>query len=158
MERTGNTVGEILRKAREQKGLSVAQVHSGTKISPEVIRALEENDLASFASEIYLKGFLRNYATHLGIDGNRLWGMVKGGPGDSSEGGGDAYWDIERTVHEEKLRSPQIFVRFVLPALLILIAVLALLLARENRKVKRLTTDANTQQVNDGVIPNAGDV
>ena len=76
MEHSGNTVGEILRKTREQKGYSIAEVHSATKMSPEVIRALEDDDLDSFAGEIYLKGFLRNYAAHLGLDGNRLWGLA----------------------------------------------------------------------------------
>jgi len=161
MEKTADTVGEILRKAREAKGQSIAQVHSATKISPEAIRALEENDITSFASEIYLKGFLRNYAAHLGLDGNRLWGMIaQRGGGDAESAGAPeaAYWDIEENLREEKLTSPRIFRRFVLPALIILIVVLALLLVRENRKVKKLSTSANTHQVQDGVIPHAGNV
>ena len=159
MEHSGNTVGEILRKTREQKGYSIAQVHSATKMSPEVIRALEDDDLDSFAGEIYLKGFLRNYAAHLGLDGNRLWGMMKGRPGDMSPSGGDdAYWEIEESLRVEKLRSPQIFRRFVLPALLIVIVVLTVLLVRETRKVKRLTTSVQTHHTQDGVIPRAREV
>ena len=79
--------------------------------------------------------------------------------GPAAESGTEtAYWDIENSLHEEKLTSPRIFRRFVLPALIILVVVLALLLVRENRKVKELSTGANTHQVHDGVIPHAGNV
>ena len=60
-------------------------------------------------------------------------------------------WDIEETVREERLQSPHIFRRFILPLLLILIVLLIFLFAKERSKVKRLTTP-NTQ----GYLEQAG--
>jgi cytoskeletal protein RodZ len=157
MQKTGSTVGELLREARTKKGLTIKQVNEVTKMSPEVIRALEEDDHSSFASDTYLKGFLKTYATHLGLDANRLWGMISRREGEAADPGG-TFWDIEETIREEKLKSPRIFRRFVLPVLIIVIVVLALLLIREHRKVRSLTTSENGHYVADGVITIAGDL
>lgn len=132
-----NTVGEILRRAREAKKLTLEQVHRETKISPEVIESLEQDDHSSFAGETYLKGFLRNYASFLGLEPDPLWAMVSRKTS-TADGGGAAYWDTEESVHEERLKSPHIFKRFVLPAMIVVIVVLSILLIRERRKVEAM--------------------
>jgi cytoskeletal protein RodZ len=142
----GRTIGETLRAAREKKGLSIDKAHDTTKISPEVIRALEQDDHGSFASETYLKGFLRNYASFLGLDGNMLWKSFKSDDSDSTEGA-SAVWDDETALKEEKLKSPHIFRKYVVPCLVIVIIVLATLLVIQNRKVKNMTTGANSHNV-----------
>ena len=151
-----NTVGEMLRKAREAKGFTVEQVHRETKISAEVIESLEQDDYASFASETYLKGFLRSYATFLGLEPDPLWGRVsrKGAAPDA----GGAFWDTEESVHEERLKSPHIFKRYVLPAMIIAIVVLTILLIREHRKVESLSTPVGVDRATDEVMEIAADV
>lgn len=66
------TIGEILRKAREEKGVSLAEVENETKIRRKYIAALESNDFDVLPGKIYVKGFLRNYARYLGLEGEAL--------------------------------------------------------------------------------------
>lgn len=151
-----NTVGEMLRKAREAKKLTVEQVHRETKISVEVIESLEQDDYGSFASETYLKGFLRNYGSFLGLEPNALWAMIsrKSAPSES----GAAYWDTEESVREERLSSPRIFKRFILPVMIVIIIVLALLLIREHRKVESLTSGVSAHNASGEVMTVAADL
>lgn len=64
--------GEILRKAREEKGLDYAAISKETSISRDYLKGLEEEDTAVFPGEPYLVGFLRNYAEYLGVDHTKL--------------------------------------------------------------------------------------
>lgn len=65
-------IGERLRSAREAKGLSMREVQAETKIRQKYLEALENGDEASIPGEVYVKGFLRSYANHLGLDGHAL--------------------------------------------------------------------------------------
>jgi cytoskeletal protein RodZ len=62
------TVGEILRSEREKKGLSIKDIEVGTSIRTLYIKAIEENNYKVVPGEVYLKGFIRNYASYLGLD------------------------------------------------------------------------------------------
>jgi hypothetical protein len=48
-------------------------------------------------------------------------------------------WDIEEAVTEEKVKSPRLFKRFVLPLLFLIILILAVLFINERKKVKRMS-------------------
>jgi cytoskeletal protein RodZ len=62
------TVAEQLRAAREAKKLTIPQVAEATKIRTDHIRALEEGNFNVFSAPVYIRGFVRNYATHLKLD------------------------------------------------------------------------------------------
>lgn len=62
------TVAHLLKKAREEKGLSFEQIREALKIHPRFLRALEESDYKVFSSPVHLKGFLKNYAEYLDLD------------------------------------------------------------------------------------------
>ncbi len=62
------SVGEILRKAREAQGLSLEQVAALTKIQEPFIKALEEGHFEALPERVFAKGFVRTYARSLGID------------------------------------------------------------------------------------------
>jgi cytoskeletal protein RodZ len=130
---TGDTIGEILKRTRESRNLTVEQVNRDTKISVNVLRWLEQDDLDSFSSETYLKGFLKNYARYLELDPDQMWSMLSRQRGRAPDGKG-TFWDIEEAVREEKLKSPKILQRFVLPILIVVIIVLAALFILERRK------------------------
>jgi len=127
---TGETVGEVLKRARESKKLSIEDVHRQTKISPNVLRALERDDLGVFVSETYLKGFLKTYAAFLGLDPGQVWSLLSRQRGSTPDGKG-TFWDIEEAVREEKLRSSRIVQRVIIPLLIAIIVILAVLYARE---------------------------
>lgn len=61
-------LGETLRKAREAKGLSLAQVEEETKILHTYLQALENEEFKRLPAPVYAKGFLKNYAIYLGLD------------------------------------------------------------------------------------------
>ncbi|WP_328186835.1 RodZ domain-containing protein [Marinobacter sp. OP 3.4] len=62
------TVGERLRQAREVAGLSVTEVANKQHLRPAIISAIESGDYGRIDSELFLKGYVRAYATHVGID------------------------------------------------------------------------------------------
>ncbi len=62
-------LGLILREAREAKGLSLAEVHERTRISSRYLEAIEEGNFAVLPGDVYIKGFLQNYADCVGLDG-----------------------------------------------------------------------------------------
>src|SRR3989344_3238083 len=62
------TVGDMLKVAREKKGLTHSDVHKFIKIHPKFLQALEDNDYTPFSSEVHIKGFLKLYASLLGLN------------------------------------------------------------------------------------------
>jgi cytoskeletal protein RodZ len=61
-------LGEVLRTAREAKGVDLARVERDTKIRARYLTALETGDYAELPGPVYTKGFLRNYGGYLGLD------------------------------------------------------------------------------------------
>lgn len=61
------TTGNQLKKARENKGISIEQVAEELHIRESYLHALEEDNHAQIPSEIQAKGFLRLYAEFLDI-------------------------------------------------------------------------------------------
>lgn len=59
------TVGDILKQAREDKHITLEQASEITKIRLAYLKALEEGDYDKLPSEVYVRGFLRNYAEFL---------------------------------------------------------------------------------------------
>jgi cytoskeleton protein RodZ len=64
--------GARLRAAREAAGLSLEQVAQQLKLAPRQVRALEEEDFAQLPGRTFARGFVRNYARLLNLDGDDL--------------------------------------------------------------------------------------
>lgn len=62
------TLGEMLRDAREARGISLVDAERETKIRQKHISAIEDDKLALLPGPVYARGFLRNYAAYLGLD------------------------------------------------------------------------------------------
>lgn len=65
-------VGDQLRRAREAKGLSIADVEKTTRIRARFLQAMEEDRWNDLPGPVQARGFLRNYAALLGLDGDAL--------------------------------------------------------------------------------------
>jgi cytoskeleton protein RodZ len=63
-----HAIGQVLQEAREAQGLSLADVEARTKIAASVLEALETGDSSRLPHPAYARGFLRSYATILGLD------------------------------------------------------------------------------------------
>jgi len=66
------TVGEILKKAREKKGLTLKVVEKEIHIRAKFLNALEENNWSFFSSKVYIDGILKVYAKFLALDSARI--------------------------------------------------------------------------------------
>ena len=70
------TVGEQLRAAREEKGLSLEDVAAQTRIPQRHLVSIESGDWDSLPAPTYTIGFAKNYAAAVGLDraeiGNQL--------------------------------------------------------------------------------------
>ena len=64
--------GEILKKAREMKGIGFETIARETSITQEYLEALENEEASVFPGEPYLVGFLKNYADYLEVDTNHI--------------------------------------------------------------------------------------
>ena len=71
------SLGDTLKSAREEKGISMDQAVHETNISRNYLEALEEENFEEFPAEAYLIGFLRNYADFLGLDQEKIVGQFK---------------------------------------------------------------------------------
>jgi cytoskeletal protein RodZ len=79
-----SAVGERLRDAREIRGVDLYRVERDTKIRHKFLADLEEGDFADLPGDVYTRGFLRNYATYLGLDADEIeaeWRREAGGSG-----------------------------------------------------------------------------
>jgi cytoskeleton protein RodZ len=62
-------IGISLREARLRQGRDLGRVEADTKIRAKYLQALEDERFDLLPAETYVKGFLRAYAEHLGLDG-----------------------------------------------------------------------------------------
>ena len=64
--------GEILKAAREAKGLSLNEVGLSLKISSKVLKAIEDGDEKQLPAKTFLRGFVKSYATLLHLDADQV--------------------------------------------------------------------------------------
>jgi cytoskeletal protein RodZ len=67
-----SAVGERLREARETRGVDLFRVERDTKIRTKFLAALEGGDFTDLPGDVYARGFLRNYATYLGLNADEM--------------------------------------------------------------------------------------
>jgi hypothetical protein len=66
------SIGEQLQAARERKGVDLHRAERDTKIRAKHLAALESGDYSELPGPVYVRGFLKNYAAYLGLDGDEL--------------------------------------------------------------------------------------
>jgi len=64
----GQRLGEMLRSARESRGLDRTRIERDTRIRERHLSALERGAYDELPGEVYVRGFLRSYAKYLGLD------------------------------------------------------------------------------------------
>lgn len=87
-ESAGSSPGAILRRCREFHGLTLEEASETTKIGISHLKALEDDLIREFANQAYLKGFLRIYATYLGLNSDdiaRMYDKLFGVQGEGQE-------------------------------------------------------------------------
>jgi len=66
------TIGERLEEARKRKGVSIREAAEATKIRGDYLLSMEDNSFEINLPEIYVRGFLRNYASFLKMDDDKV--------------------------------------------------------------------------------------
>ena len=62
------TLGEKLRQAREDRGISLSEVAEQTRISPLYLESIENDDYRNLPGGIFNKGFIKTFAKYVGVD------------------------------------------------------------------------------------------
>ena len=65
-------LGDILRREREKQGLTLKDVEEETSIRTLYIDAIENGQYDVLPGEVYVRGFIKNYAAFLKLDANEL--------------------------------------------------------------------------------------
>lgn len=73
-----HSVGNWLQSARESRGESLDDVSRVTRIGKSYLVAIEQGEMHKLPSEAYAKGFVRLYATHLGLSGDEAVARLSG--------------------------------------------------------------------------------
>ncbi|KPD21717.1 RodZ domain-containing protein [Idiomarina abyssalis] len=69
--------GQILKEAREAKGLSQREVADQLRLRKQIIELLEVDDYSTFSTPTFIKGYLRAYAKLLDLDDTELFQAYK---------------------------------------------------------------------------------
>ncbi|MBN2432212.1 MAG: helix-turn-helix domain-containing protein [Acidobacteria bacterium] len=67
-----STIGELLKRSREDKGLSLRDLADSTKISINFLQAIERNDFKKLPRGVYPKLFVRSMAKYLDLDADDM--------------------------------------------------------------------------------------
>ncbi len=65
-------VGATLRQARKRREIELSEVEAATRVRLKYLRAIEDEDWEALPGSVYTRGFIRAYASFLGLDGERL--------------------------------------------------------------------------------------
>ena len=62
------TLGEKLRQAREERGITISEVAEQTRISALYLGCIENDDYRTLPGGIFNKGFIKSFAKYVGVD------------------------------------------------------------------------------------------
>ena len=115
-EHNVQSFGQHLRAARLKAGYDLEYVSSETKISPDMLRAIEEEEYGRLPEPVYVMGFIRSFASVVGADAD--WAVR-----DYSKNR-DLYADLRHSESEYAMRGNSAW-----PKLLIVVIVAVIVAA-----------------------------
>src|SRR5512135_405358 len=74
------SIGQILRGAREARGVTLDDAAVRLRLMHRQIEAMERNDFESLGQPVFARGFVRNYARLLGLAPEPLLARMDGAP------------------------------------------------------------------------------
>ena len=69
-------IGEKLKIAREEQGVSIEEAASDLNLRASQIENIEEGNLKAFKDVFYLKYFIRDYAKYLGLNEEDIMNLM----------------------------------------------------------------------------------
>ncbi|NDD58013.1 MAG: helix-turn-helix domain-containing protein [Chlamydiae bacterium] len=61
-------IGSVFRARRKELNLSLKEIENSTSIRSGYLEAIEEGNIQQFISSVYALGFMKQYATFIGLD------------------------------------------------------------------------------------------
>ena len=115
-------IGPTLREARNRRKVDLSEVEAAIKIRVRYLQAMENEEWDALPGGAYTRGFIRTYASYLGLDGERLADDYRRATG--PPGGERAPKRVEPVPTARRGRRPLVSSRFVIVAVcLVLVAV-----------------------------------
>src|SRR5215467_2789291 len=71
------TLGEELRRLREERGIALSDISEGTRIGTRFLKAIEENNFSVLPGGIFTRSFIRAYAKRVGMDEDEAIGLYQ---------------------------------------------------------------------------------
>jgi transcriptional regulator with XRE-family HTH domain len=68
-------LGQLLKKARQDKGISMDQLEEMTKIRKRYLEAIEEGEYKILPGSFYVRAFIKSYSESVGLDPNEVLGL-----------------------------------------------------------------------------------
>jgi cytoskeleton protein RodZ len=109
------TVSETLRNRRIECGLDIAHVADVLRIRPTVLTAIEDGNFDLLPGPAYAIGFVRSYATYLGIDAEALVLRFKA---EAAEVSNRPHLHFPLPIHDSRVPTGPLLVICVLLAML----------------------------------------
>ena len=73
-------IGQRLKEAREEKGITLEYLQETTKIQKRYLAAIEEENFQVLPGKFYAKAFIKEYATAVGLDADELIASFEDSP------------------------------------------------------------------------------
>src|SRR3989442_5672318 len=101
------TLGEELRRKREQREISLAEIAEATRIGTRFLKAIETDNFSILPGGIFTRSFIRAYAKHVGMNEDEAIGLylqqVSGPTVEQQEPAGEP---IKQIPPAEKITKP----------------------------------------------------
>ena len=135
------TVGERLKAAREEKGLSLEDIAAQTRIPQRHLESIENADWNNLPAPTYTVGFAKSYAAAVGLDRNEIGDQLR------EEMGGQRFASSQAEVIEaaDPARTmPKWLVISAVVAVILLIIIMSVLNRRSLEQPSSPTATAST--------------
>jgi cytoskeletal protein RodZ len=108
------TLGERMKKIRDERRLSLGEISKGTKIQVKYLEFIEEGSYSNLPADVYVKGFLRSYAIFMGLTESTLIKQFEREKG--------IHKNIKKIVDSDESREPIRFSSLVITPKIIIIS------------------------------------
>ncbi len=98
--------GQLLREAREVKGISIQEVSVHLIINSRILRALEDGDRSHLPAKTFLRGFVQSYAQFLRLDGDAVLDLFQAEEGTTHPEMITKYVESASDLNKSSVTSP----------------------------------------------------
>ncbi len=112
------TLGERMKKLRDERRLSLGEISKGTKIQTKYLQYFEEGEYMKLPADVYVRGFLRSYGLYMGVSEASLIKQFEREKG--------IHKNIKKIVDEDKIKKPINFSIFVITPKMIIVGIILL--------------------------------